>query len=69
MFCLILIILIFSRRWYWHGYGPYNYYGAPYASGYPYNAYPYGAYSYYDPYWRQARYYGYRGVHQPYNGY
>jgi hypothetical protein len=54
MICLILLILLFSRRcWGWHGYHPYGY-GYGY---YPY-PYPYGAYSPYDPYWR-ARYYGY----------
>jgi hypothetical protein len=57
MFCLILLILLFSRRcWGWHSYyHPYSYGYGPYP--YPY-AYPYGAYTPYDPYWR-ARYYGY----------
>jgi hypothetical protein len=49
MFCLILLVILFSRRRHWYGCHPYGYY--PYA-------YPYGAYSAYDPYWR-ARYYGY----------
>jgi hypothetical protein len=58
MLCLILLVLLLSRRcWGGYGYHPY-YYGA-----YPY---PYGAYSPYDPYWR-ARYhgywYGYRGCY------
>jgi hypothetical protein len=55
MLCLILLVLLLSRRC-WCGYRYYpHYYGA-----YPY---PYGTYSPYDPYWR-ARYYwdgyGYR---------
>ncbi len=53
MFCLILLILLFSRRWYWgspyHGYWSHPY---GYGYGYGYGAYPYGAYSYYNPYWR-----------------
>ncbi|MEO6804829.1 MAG: hypothetical protein ABI209_01660 [Edaphobacter sp.] len=58
MLCLILIVLLLSRRcWCGYRYHPY-YYGA-----YPY---PYGAYSQYDPYW-QARYhaywYGHRGCY------
>jgi hypothetical protein len=51
MFCLILLVLLFSRRCRWYGCHPYGY------GYYPY-AYPYGAYSPYDPYWR-AQYYGY----------
>jgi len=65
MFCLILLILFFSRRWYWHGYAPYGYghhYG-PYR-GYAYGAYPYGAYSYYNPYYR-----GYYPYYRPYGCY
>ena len=58
MLCLILIVLLLSRRcWCGYRYHPY-YYGA-----YPY---PYGSYTPYDPYWR-ARYpgywYGYRGCY------
>jgi len=54
MICLILLVLLFSRRcWGWHGYHLYGYGYHPYP--YPY---PYGAYTPYDPYWR-ARYYGY----------
>ena len=56
MFCLILLILLFSRRcWGWHMHN------TPYGYGYyPPSPYPYGdgAYTPYDPYWR-ARYYGY----------
>jgi hypothetical protein len=53
MVCLILLVLLFSRRcWGWRGY----YY--PYGYGYSPYPYPYGAYTPYDPYWR-ARYYGY----------
>ena len=58
MFCLILIILLFSRR-YW-GSPSYSYWSHPY--GYAYSAYPYGAYSYYNPYWRGGYGYG----HAPY---
>jgi hypothetical protein len=55
MICLILLVLLFSRRcWGWYGY--------PHPYGYGYHAhpypYPYGAYTPYDPYWR-TRYYGY----------
>ena len=50
MLCLILLVVLLSRRcWCGYRYYPY-YYGA-----YPY---PYGTYTPYDPYWR-ARYYGY----------
>lgn len=55
MFCLILLVLLLTRRrWGYCGY--YH----PYSYGYPPYPYPYayGAYSPYDPYWR-ARYYGY----------
>jgi hypothetical protein len=54
MLCLILLVVLLSRRcWCGYRYYPY-YYGA-----YPYqHPYPYGAYTPYDPYWR-ARYYGY----------
>jgi hypothetical protein len=52
MFCLILLVLLFSRRR-WYGYHPYGYGYNPYPYGYPY-----GSYSPYDPYWR-AHYYGY----------
>jgi hypothetical protein len=51
MICLILLVLLFSRRRYWYGYHPYGYGYHPYP-------YPYGAFTPYDPYWR-ARYYGY----------
>jgi hypothetical protein len=51
MLCLILLVLLFSRRRCWYGCYPYGY------GYYPY-PYPYGAYTPYDPYWR-ARYYGY----------
>ncbi len=55
MLCLILLVLLLSRRsWYGCGYHPYYYRPYPY----PYGAYPYGTYSPYDPYW-QARYHGY----------
>jgi len=59
MLCLILLILLLSRRCWWgYGYRYYPYYHGPY-----YYQYPYGAYTPYDPYWR-ARYYwdgyGYR---------
>ena len=60
MICLILLVLLFSRRWFWYGYHPYGYGYSPYGYGYhpyPYQ-YPYGAYTPYDPYWR-SRYYGY----------
>ncbi len=53
MLCLILLVLLLSRRC-WCGYRYYPYYYGPY---------PYGTYTPYDPYWR-ARYYwdgyGYR---------
>jgi len=50
MLCLLLLVVLLSRRcWCGPRYYPY-YYGA-----YPY---PYGAHTPYDPYWR-ARYYGY----------
>ena len=56
MFCLILLVLLFTRRrWGYCGYYSYGYYPYPYA---------YGAYTPYDPYWR-ARYYGY-GYGHPY---
>ena len=61
MICLILLVLLFSRRHFWYGYYPYGYrpYGyPPYGYGYHPYPYPYGAYTPYDPYWR-ARYYGY----------
>ena len=51
MFCLILLILLFSRRWYWHGGPYYNSWSHPYGYGYG-GGYPYGAYSHYNPYWR-----------------
>jgi len=57
MLCLILQVLLFSRRRYWYGYYPYGY-------GYYPQPYPYGAYTPYDPYWRARCYgygYGYRG--------
>lgn len=60
MFCLILLILLFSRRRYWYGYAPSGYYGYPYG----YGSYPYGAYSQYNPYWR-----GHYGYHRPYGWY
>lgn len=65
MFCLILLILFFSRRcWYWSGYSPYHYgYYGPYR-GYAYGAYPYGAYGYYNPYYR-----GYYPYYRPYGCY
>jgi len=59
MLCLILLVLLLSRRW-WCGYG-YYYPHYPYYYG-PYQ-YPYGAYSPYDPYRRAGYYwdgYGYR---------
>ena len=62
MFCLILLILLFSRRWYW-GSPYYSHWSHPYGYGYGYGQYPYGAYSYYNPYWR-AGWYGYG--HRPY---
>jgi hypothetical protein len=68
MLCLILVILFFSRRYYWYGYGPYSHYNYPYR-GYVYGAYPYGAYTYYDPYWRARQYQGYRPVYSPYGCY
>ncbi len=52
MLCLILLILLLTRRS-WCGYSPYSY---GYYGPYPY---PYGAYTPYDPYWRM-RYYDYR---------
>jgi hypothetical protein len=52
MICLILLVLL-SRRRFWYGCHPYGYGYYPYP--YPY---PYGSYTPYDPYWR-ARYYGY----------
>jgi len=59
MLCLILLVLLLTRRC-WHGYGYYPHYYRPYPYPYPY---PYGTYSPYDPHWR-ARYYwdgyGYR---------
>ena len=61
MFCLILLVLFFSRRWYWHA-PYYNAWSHPYGYGY----YPYGAYSYYNPYWRQG--YGAGYGYGPYGG-
>ena len=55
MFCLILLILLFSRRWYW-GSPYYSHWSHPYGYGY---GYPYGAYSPYNPYWRGGYGYGY----------
>jgi hypothetical protein len=58
MVCLILLVLLFSRRcWGWYGYHPYGYGYHPYPYPYP-HPYQYGAYTPYDPYWR-ARYYPY----------
>jgi hypothetical protein len=58
MLCLILIVLLLSRRC-WGGYRYYPcYYGA-----YPY---PYGSYTPYDPYGRPlypGYWYGYRGYY------
>ena len=56
MFCLILLVLLFSRRWHW-GSPYYSQWGYPY--GYGYGAYPYGAYSHFNPYWRGGYGYGY----------
>ena len=56
MLCLILLVLLLTRRS-WCGY---RYYPYPYYSPYPY---PYGTYTPYDPYWRMRYYgpwYGYR---------
>ncbi len=53
MFCLILLVLLLTRRR-WGCCGYFH----PYSYGYPPYPYPYGAYTPYDPYWR-ARYYGY----------
>jgi len=61
MFCLLLLFLLFSRRWHWYGYHPYGY------GYYPY-AYPYGSYSPYNPCWR-AQYYGYGYGGYGYYGY
>jgi len=55
MLCLILLVLLLTRRCWW-GYGYYPYYYGTYP-------YPYGAYTPYDPYWRTRYYwdgYGYR---------
>ena len=58
MFCLILLILLFSRRWSWYGGPYYNTWSHPYGYGYGY--YPYGAYSHYNPYWQRGGWgYGY----------
>ena len=69
MFCLILLILLFSRRHYWGGWGSpyygYGYGGYPHRGyGYAYGQYPYGAYTQYNPYAR-----GYHGYHRPYGCY
>lgn len=53
MFCLILLVLLLTRRRCWGYCGYYHPYGY-----YPPYPYAYGAYTPYDPYWR-ARYYGY----------
>ena len=54
MFCLILLVLLLTRRRCWGYCGYYR----PYGYGYHPYPYPYGTYTPYDPYWR-ARYYGY----------
>lgn len=62
MFCLILLVLLFSRRHYW---GCYGYPNAGYGyGGYGSYGYPYGAYSAYNPYFRRG--YGYYGGYRPY---
>ncbi|MDE1176135.1 MAG: hypothetical protein PW789_05950 [Edaphobacter sp.] len=60
MLCLILLVLLLSRRC-WCSYGYYPRYYGPYR-------YPYGAYTPYDPYWH-ARHYGYYGGYYGHWGY
>lgn len=58
MLCLILLVLLLTRRC-WCGYRCYPYYYGAYS-------YPYGVYTPYDPYWRMRYYwdgYGYRRYH------